>query len=162
MIQFTNALSTIYEDVNQRAWRSSTTTIATTTAAAAEHNNNASSCEKYEKRSLKRSCRQFFIVCRYVSADVVNSIDVHNSMQRNNEYFALHLLLLLLKKFLLKMFATTSDANVAHSKLPENGQNLLVYSCWYFANDSFDLIDCTYIMMSIFAFMTVAKQQQQI
>lgn len=88
MISFPNALSTIYEDV------------LTKSAHTLTHSHDHSTQKQYKimKNDRWKEVVDNFCCC-YVSADVVNPIDVHNSMKWNNEYFTLHFLKLLISKF---------------------------------------------------------------
>lgn len=84
MISFPNALSTIYEDVLTKSAHS-------TQAYKLAHSHTHRTQKQYKimKNDRWKEVVDNFCCC-YVSADVVNPIDVHNSMKWNNEYFTLH------------------------------------------------------------------------
>lgn len=85
MISFPNALSTIYEDVLNKSAHTHKRAQAHTSA----HTRRTQKQYKIMKNDRWKEVVDNFCCC-YVSADVVNPIDVHNSMKWNNEYFTLH------------------------------------------------------------------------
>lgn len=88
---------------------------------------NAHCCEKYEKRSFKRSCRRsFFVVSSRLMLSIRLTCTIRwNEMKWNNEFFARH-------SFLLKI-VHDDIANDNHSKLSVSRTTkfIIVYRCWH-------------------------------